>query len=246
MIMSKATYGMRRPNAYKPFICQKGFSLMELVIGLAMATIVLGAIIGVFTTLTRSYTTQNVAADVQQTARVGIDYLAQEVRMAGLNPMGGVGAKAASIEEIAPNGNKLRFTMDRCDNDTGCDRPAPDGDLDDNSERVTYFYDQASSALRRCLYEDASAVSPNSVVMVTTPKATTCQTIINNVVPNADGSPLFRFLDDDDPPNTITSNGDRNNIRTIVISLTIQESAGRDAPVSRHYTRRIRCRNIGL
>ena len=246
MIMRKILYGRRRQIAFQRAICQNGFSLLELVIGLAMATIVLAAIIGVFTTLTRSYTTQNVAAGVQQTARVGIDYLAQEVRMAGLNPMGGIGANAASIEEIAPSGIKLRFTMDRCDNDTGCNKPAPDGDLDDNSERVTYFYDQAKSTLRRCLYEDASAVSPNSVVIVSTPKVTTCQTIIDNVVPNADGSPLFRFLDADNPPNIITNNVDRNSIRTIVISLTIQESAGRDAPVSRNYTRRVRCRNIGL
>ena len=246
MAMSKAPYGMHFQNASSSPFDQKGFSLLELVIGLAMATIVLAAVISVFTTLTRSYTTQNVAADVQQTARVGIDFLAQEVRMAGLNPMGGVGAKAASIEEIAATGNKLRFTMDRCNNDTGCDRPEPDGDLDDNSERVTYFYDSANSALKRCLYEDAAAVSPGSVVMVSTPKTTTCQTIIDNVVPNADGSPLFRFLDDDDSPNTITNNGDRDNIRTIIITLTIQESAGRDAPVSRTYTRRVRCRNIGL
>ena len=246
MIRRMAPYGKRLQGAPRPLRCQKGFSLLELVIGLAMATVVLAAIIGVFTTLTRSYTTQNVAADVQQTARIGIDYIAQEVRMAGLNPMGATGVNAASIEEIAGTGIKLRFTMDRCDNDTGCDKPAPDGDLDDNSERITYFYNQASGALRRCLYEPAGTESPGSVVLASTPKATTCQTIIDNVVPNTDGSPLFRFLDDDDPPNNITSNSDRDKIRTIVITLTIQESAGRDAPVSRMYSTRVRCRNIGL
>jgi Tfp pilus assembly protein PilW len=233
-------------NRQPLLLCRKGFSLLELVVGLAMATIVLAAIIGVFTTLTRSYTTQNVAADVQQITRVGIDYMAQEIRMAGLNPEGGTGPNAASIEEIAPSGNKLRFTMDHCDNGTGCDRPAPDGDLDDNSERITYFYDPAASALRRCLYEPAGTISPNSVVYVTTPKTTTCQTIIDNVVPNADGSPLFGFLDGDDPPNSITDNNNRDRIRTIVITLTVQESAGPDAPVSRMYSKRVRCRNIGL
>jgi Tfp pilus assembly protein PilW len=246
MILRDASYAMRRQGASRTLNGQNGFSLLELVIGLAMATIVLAGIIGVFTTLTRSYTTQNVAADVQQTARVGIDYIAQEVRMAGLNPQGGIGANAASIEEISATGTKLRFTMDRCDNDAGCDNPAPDGDLDDNSERITYFYDPANSALKRCLYEPAGTESPTSVVFVTTPKATTCQTIIDNVVPNPDGSPLFRFLDDDDPPNTITNNSDRSQIRTVVITLTIQESAGRDAPVSRMYSTRVRCRNIGL
>jgi len=234
------------PQGVPPLLCRDGFSLLELIVGLAMATIVLAAVIGVFTTLTRSYTTQNVAADVQQIARVGIDYMAQEIRMAGLNPKGGTGSNAASIEEIAASGNKLRFSMDRCDNDTGCDRPAPDGDPDDNSERITYFYTPATGALMRCLYEPAGTVSPDTVVHATTPKNTTCQTIIDNVVPNADGSPLFRFLDDDEPPNSITDNNDRGQIRTIVITLTVQESAGRDAPVNRMYSKRVRCRNLGL
>ena len=224
-------------------LCQSGFSLMELVVGLAITSFVLAALISVFTTLTRSYTAQNVAADVQQTTRLGVDYMAREIRMAGLNPLGKAGA---SIEEIAPLGHKLRFTMDLCDNDSGCDSPTPDGDLEDVNERVTYFYDQISGNLSRCLYEPANTVSPDSVVHVTTPKQTWCNTIIENVVPNPDGTPLFAFLDGDTPAQNVASNDDRGNIRTVVITLTVQEPAGLGEPVSRTYRTRVRCRNIGL
>ena len=241
MIEPDTPYGLHRQGVTRSLPGQKGFSLLELVIGLAMATIVLAAIIGVFTTLTRSYTTQNVATDVQQTARVGIDYIAQEVRMAGLNPLA---TANAGIEEIAPAGHvnhKLRISMDRCDNNSGCTDPAPDGDLDDNSERITYFYDVSDQELDRCLSETAGTEDPGKVV-----NPSHCEGIIRNVVPNPDGSPLFQFFDDDDPPNTITANDDRSRIRTIVITLTVQEKAGIDDFVSRTYTRRVRCRNIGL
>ena len=215
-----------------------GFTLTELVIGLGLATLVLTAIVGVFTSLTRSYTTQNVAADVQQTTRIGIDYIAQEIRMAGLDPTGSAGA---GIEEIAPAGNKIRFTADYCDQvGSDCELPAPDGDLDDNNDRVTYFYDQDQSTLWRCLNEPASTESPDSI----DPSAYYCRRIIDNVVPNPDGTSLFEFFDVDD--NRILTNADRGLIRTVVITLTVQEPAGRGAPVSRTYGARVRCRNIGL
>lgn len=243
MMIAKRIRSEGCPSSIADLEREAGFSLMELLIGLVLGTIMLSAIIAVFTTLTRSYTTQNVAADVQQTTRVGIDYIAQEVRMAGLNPFGNAGS---SIEEIAPLGHKLRITMDLCDNSAGCTSPTPDGDLDDVNERVTFFYDQISGNLSRCLYEPANTVSPDSVVIVSTPKQTTCQTVIENVVPNPDGTPLFSFLDDDSPPNVITNNSDRDQIRTVVITLTVQEPSGLDTPVSRTYQTRVRCRNIGL
>jgi hypothetical protein len=35
-------------------------------------------------------------------------------------------------------------------------------------------------------------------------------------------------------------------IRTVVITMTVQEPAGRGGPVNRTFTTRVRCRNIGL
>ena len=66
---------------------QKGFTLVDMLVGLAMASVILFAVVSLFTTMGRSYTTQNVAADVQQVARAGVELMIQEIRMAGFNPI---------------------------------------------------------------------------------------------------------------------------------------------------------------
>jgi prepilin-type N-terminal cleavage/methylation domain-containing protein len=63
-----------------------GFTLIELLVAMAIASIMIAAMTTLFTTLARSYTRQNVAADVQQVARAGVDFMAQSIRMAGLDP----------------------------------------------------------------------------------------------------------------------------------------------------------------
>ncbi len=70
------------PAAAEP----EGFTLVELMVAMVVASILLAAVVGVFTTLNKSYTKENVAADVQQVARAGVDFMAQSIRMAGLDP----------------------------------------------------------------------------------------------------------------------------------------------------------------
>jgi len=226
----------RRGAAFR----QAGFSLVELAVGLALMSLVLTAIYSVFTTLTRSYTAQNAAAGVQQVARVGIDYIAQEIRMAGLDPFG---TADAGIEEISTSGNKLRFSSDRCDQPIGggnsCDNPTPNGSLSDKSERVTYFFDQGTGNLQRCLYEPKDTEMEDGVGA-----GATCQAIITNVIPSPDGTRLFNFLDENGLE--ITDNANRGLVRSVRICLTVEEPAGRNRRVSRTYATTVRCRNIGL
>jgi type IV pilus assembly protein PilW len=87
---------------------QFGFSLLELVVGLAVASIVMLAIVSVFTTLTRSYTTQTTSANLQQSARVSLDYMALNIRMAGLNP-----GRLSNVGIISADGSSIEFNLDR-------------------------------------------------------------------------------------------------------------------------------------
>jgi hypothetical protein len=174
---------------------------------------------------------QNAAAGAQHSARAGVEYVLHDLRMAGLDPHKTAGAR---IEEISPAGSKLRFTADRCDqpiNSSGCIRPSPDGDLDDQSEEVTYQYDSERRSLRRCFYESD-------------PDRETCVNLIDRVAPNPNGIPLFIFLDDKN--NEVTENQDRNRIRAVVFTLTIEEPAGLKKIVTRTHSSRVRLRNIGL
>lgn len=116
-----------------------GFTLIELLIAVAIGSVVMIAIYSVYTGLIRSYTTQNVAADVQQNVRAGIDYMAEDLMMAGLDPNKTAGAGF----EMASSTN-LRFTLDR----------NMDGNINNtDSERITFAYDTVNRRLDQCLYE---------------------------------------------------------------------------------------------
>jgi len=80
-----------------------GFTLIELLVAMAAASIMLAAVVSLFTTLNKSYTKQNVAAEVQQVARAGVDFMAQSIRLAGLDPAetGNFGITIATATSIS-------------------------------------------------------------------------------------------------------------------------------------------------
>jgi type IV pilus assembly protein PilW len=214
-----------------------GFTLAELLIALGLASVVLSIMVTFFINLTRSSTTQNAIASAQHSVRASLEYILLDIRMAGLDPFG---TANAGIEEISASGNKLRFTSDRCnlDIDTpGCTQPVPDGDVDDDSERVTYLFDSASHVLKRCLYEKAVTFGSDA-------SSGSCQSIMKRVRPNPNGIPLFSFRDDDN--NHITTDVERSRIRTVILTLTVEEPAGTNQTVARTYSSRLRLRNVGL
>ena len=112
-----------------------GFTLVELLVAMAVASIMLAAMVSLFLSLNKSYTRQNAAAEVQQVTRAGVDFMAQSIRMAGLDPVQtgtfGItvandtsitfradfdldGSLAATGEEISYwlNGDRLLTTLD--------------------------------------------------------------------------------------------------------------------------------------
>jgi type IV pilus assembly protein PilW len=86
----------------------RGFSLIELMVAMAMACIVLTSVYSLHAALMKSYTTQNVAADAQDAIRAAVDMMAEDIMMAGFDPVitGGFGIVEASADSI-------RFTLDR-------------------------------------------------------------------------------------------------------------------------------------
>ena len=117
-----------------------GFSLLELVVGLAIASIAMLSIISVFSTLSRSYTTQTASAGLQQAARVSLDYMVQNIRMAGLNP-----SRLADVGIIAANAERLEFNLDRNLN----------GVLETvDEEHMAFSFDESESKILAGLYID--------------------------------------------------------------------------------------------
>jgi prepilin-type N-terminal cleavage/methylation domain-containing protein len=61
----------------------KGFSLVELLVAVAISACVLTAICSLYVSSDKVYTAQNQIAQAQQDARAGLDILGREIRMAG-------------------------------------------------------------------------------------------------------------------------------------------------------------------
>lgn len=101
----------------------QGFTLIELLMTLAIAMVVMTAIYSIFVSSNRSYRTQDSVADAQQRVRIGIDFMVDDIRMAGMDP---TGSGNFGIENNTAT--NLQFTSDLNLN----------GAVDAATERFTY------------------------------------------------------------------------------------------------------------
>jgi type IV pilus assembly protein PilW len=195
---------------------ETGFSLVELLLALASSMIVLAAIYSVFTITNKNCTTQNVTANVQQSLRSAIGLVSRDIRLAGLDP---IDTDSFGIEYAAKT--KIRFTQDSIDAGSGVFNGLVD---EANFEQVTY--ELQGNQVIQTLYETVYTSSPNSAVLISNIED------LNFSYLDANGSDLG------DPV------VDLDRIRTVVITMTVKEPAGRHEPISRTLTRRVECRNL--
>jgi type II secretory pathway pseudopilin PulG len=182
-------------------IGNKGFTIAEFLVAFAVLSILMAAMISLFIILIQSYTTQNVAAGVQQVVRTGIDIMAQNIRMAGFNPMklNEVGIKS----DYSANSIHFSYDLDA------------DGTVEDN-EDITFFHEDQK--LKRRI------------------RAGNRITIIENVT-----DLTFTYFDENNQPAD-----HHEDIKTVAISMTVTAPAGRKQSLSRTYSTRVICRNLGL
>jgi len=191
-----------------------GFTLVEIMVVLAILPIVIAAIYGVFAAVNRSCTNNEVSAEVMQYMRTSMDFMEQDIRMAGLDRFD---SADAGIEPFTnPESTYLRFTADR--NMSGAIEMT-------DFEDITYEYDAANERLRQCLYEGAAEED--------------CDTLAENVT-------AFQFAYYDEDDNLLAAPVDRSLIRTVQVTMTIEQPAGLAGIVSRTLTKRILCRNLSF
>lgn len=199
---------------------RSGFSLVELMIAMVIAIVSLGAIYGVFASVQKTSTSNEVTARVLQNLRTSVDFMESDIRMAGLDRFG----TAAAGIEVATATN-LRFTADRNMNGTIDTTDISDGLQEVDLERITYFYDAANKRLRQCLSEG------------TTDEWDTVAENVEN----------FSFIYFDANNNQIPFPIlDNLLIRFIEVSISVRNPAGRADDVSRTITKRIFCRNLTM
>lgn len=207
----------------------RGFTLVELLVTMVVSSIIMAAIYSVYAGLTRSYTTQNVAADVQQAVRATIDFMAEDIMMAGLLDYQ---EDYLNVPEISTAGSEIMtFTADR----------NMDGDTNDDFEDLTYRLDGTELKQK----DNNSGIEETFIDNVFNFefryfRENAADTPTDNDLIN--GRDLINYHGGSDP----LVPADRPDIRTVQISITVEEPAGMGGPVQRTYTTRVRCRNAGF
>lgn len=197
-------------------IKSNGFTLIELLIVIAITSILGSLIANAYTGFIKANTTQNVVSELQQTLRIGMGIMGNDIRMAGLDPLRNFNF---GVEQA--NANTIRFTSDNNMN----------GVLDNFAlERITYNINNASNEIKQILYE--GTISQDT------------QTFMSNV---DTANSNFTFLDsnNNDLGNPVPA-ANLSDIRTVIITLSLQAPAGRAGMVSRQSTARLFCRNLSF
>ncbi len=86
-----------------------GFTLIEMMIAIAIFGVVVAGVIGAFYDQLRSHNTQQALLEMQQNARAAMYYITRELRMAGYDPTGDANA---GITPDAVNRDTITFSSD--------------------------------------------------------------------------------------------------------------------------------------
>ncbi len=93
---------------------RKGFTLVELLVAMVLSFILIGGIYGAFTSQQKAYTVQDQVAEAQQNARMAMNILLRDIRMAGYGmPDGGITiGKTTYDNAIAIEKNDMKSPYD--------------------------------------------------------------------------------------------------------------------------------------
>ncbi len=109
---------------------QRGFTIIELLVAMAITSMLIAVVAMAFTGQSRSYNAEQDIVALQQNMRSALQLMAKEIRMAGYNPTSSPGVGGISIATAI----NLRFTQDTND---GAGGPS-DGSTNGLNEDIRY------------------------------------------------------------------------------------------------------------
>lgn len=123
---------------------RRGFSLVELLIAMAVGLVVLGVAFSIFTVQNKSLNNQEQLVELQQSVRAAMDMMSREVRMAGYNPA------RATFDAVTFDTSQLEVRAD-LDGSAGIN-----GDED-----IIYAYDSVNKIITRNAGSGAEPLAEN-------------------------------------------------------------------------------------
>jgi prepilin-type N-terminal cleavage/methylation domain-containing protein len=115
------------------------FTLVELMVALAMATIFITATLTIADMSISTYGAQERVSEAQQSVRAALDLMVRDVRMAGYDPMAVNAGPTIDIGILAASQTSLHFSAD-----LNADQVNNGG-----TEDLTYYYDADNKRLRQ-------------------------------------------------------------------------------------------------
>lgn len=136
---------IRNKSFFPPLRGVAGFTLVELMVALAVGSIIMAAVMTAFHSQHETYVAQGQVVEVQQNARVAMDMMVSDIRSAGYDPnnLGAgitvAGAQALSFtrEDDLPANGLETISYSLYDAFTATVPPANDGLVDDLARQVT-------------------------------------------------------------------------------------------------------------
>lgn len=195
---------------------KKGFTAVELLISLAILSITLTSVYGLYMSFIRVQTKEGAKIRVQQNVRSSLDMMVRDIRMVGLDP------ELSGVFGIVPplDSQRLKFTVDR-DMDGLLDEPNEADGIDDSDlEYMEYAYD-GSDSVEMILRKSDGTEEMRA-------------TLVDDVT-----DLTFSYFDADDAATSMAED-----VRTIEIRMTIRRPAGRAGEVSQTLIKRLKCRNL--
>jgi len=130
----------------------QGFTLVELLIAMAITLVVIGSLASTFISQRKTYNVQEQITEMQQTARAAMDMISREVKMAGYDPdFPRIFGTVSGIFGIPYSATQLAIRADLNE----------DGDTSDTHENITYTYDSTDKQIDRNTGGGAQAFAEN-------------------------------------------------------------------------------------
>jgi len=213
----------------------RGFTLMELLIAATIGALLVVTIYMMFETNQATFNKGEKDTDLQQNARVALDRIVRELRMAGFDPQAIIPTPCATAIQSA-TATSIRFIGD-VNPDPTADPSCPSPPC---TERVGYTYDAAGKRIRREEWPRlTSSTSCNDSDWASSGGAQPLAEKISGLT--------FAYYDSSNLQIPVADLSTRlGDIRRITITVTTSDTLPREGPRSYTLTSEVRPRNLGL